>query len=84
MPTDKELQEQGIETRKGVYQFLVDFITENGYAPTFSEIAEGTGLKSKSSVYDHLQILEMMGKIHVEKNKQRAISLNGYKFVKVG
>ena len=81
---NNELQEQGIETRQGVYDFLVKFITENGYAPSVREIAEATGLKSTSSVYEHLQILEMVGKIHMEKNKPRAISLVGYKFVKVG
>lgn len=81
---DKELQMQGIETRQGIYKFLVDFITENGYAPTVQEIADGIGLKSKSSVYNHLQLLEMMGKIRMEKNKQRAIKLIGYEFVKVG
>ena len=81
---DKELQMQGIETRQSVYKFLVDYITENGYAPTYREIADGTGLKSKSTVYNHLQILEMMGKIHMDKNKQRAIKLIGYEFVKVG
>lgn len=81
---NNELQEQGIETRQGVYDFLVKFITENGYAPSVREIAEATGLKSTSSVYEHLQILEMAGKIHMEKNKPRAISLVGYKFVKVG
>lgn len=81
---DKELQMQGIETRQSVYKFLVDYITENGYAPTYREIADGTGLKSKSTVYNHLQILEMMGKIRMDKNKQRAIKLIGYAFVKEG
>lgn len=80
---DNELQRQGVETRQNIYDFLVKFITENGYAPSFREIADGTGLKSKAYVYNHLQILEMLGKIHMEKNKPRAISLTGYKFIKV-
>lgn len=81
---DKELEKQGIETRQGIYKFLVNYFTENGYAPTFREIADGTGLKSTSSVYDHLLMLEKLGKIHVEPNKTRAIKLIGYDFVKVG
>ena len=81
---DREFfKEQGIENRQSVYDFLVKFITENGYAPSIREICNATGLISTSTVRDHLQILEMMGKIHMEKNKSRAISLTGYKFVKV-
>lgn len=81
---DKELKEHGIESRQRVYDFLVDFITKNGYAPSVKEICDGIDLKSTSSVYNHLMVLERIGKIHMKANKTRAISLVGYNFVKVG
>ena len=75
--------EQGKGNRKNVYDFIVKFITKNGYAPSVREICDGTDLKSTSSVYNHLMVLERMGKIHMKANKTRAISLVGYDFVKV-
>ena len=75
---------RGIENRKRVYRFLVDYITENLYPPSFKEICEGTGLRSTSSVHNHLQILELVGKIEVRDWLPWAIKLVGYKFVKDG
>lgn len=80
---DKELEKQRIKSRQRVYDFLVDFITKNGYAPSVREICNGTELSSTSTVYHHLSVLERMGKIHIKPNQTRAISLVGYEFVKV-
>lgn len=80
---ETELNRKGITSRKKIYDFLVKFITENGYAPTVREICKGTGLHSTSTVYNHLYIMEQMGKIKMRKGKTRAISLTDYKFVKV-
>ena len=77
-------QNEGIETRRKIYDFLVKFITENGYSPSIREICEGTGLRSTSTIYNHLMTLEMMGKIHTKERKSRTISLVGFHFVKVG
>ncbi len=79
---DKERNQHGA-TRQKVYDFLVEFITENGYAPSVREICVGTGLKSMESVYNHLRILKMLGKIEIKENTSRAIKLMGYKLVKV-
>lgn len=76
------LTEQGIETREDIYGFLVKYMTENGYAPTVREIGEAVGLCSSSSVVNQLAMLEMLGKIHVEKYKPRAIRLIGYELKK--
>lgn len=80
---DKILKEQGETTRQRMYDFLVEFMTENGYSPSIREIAKGTGVKSTSNVYDHLVILEQLGMIHTENGKARTISLVGYKLIKV-
>lgn len=73
---------QGKENRKSVYDFIVDFITENGYSPSMREISEGTGLMSTSTVRNHLMMLEAFGKIHIKEGKSRTISLVGFKLVK--
>lgn len=75
---------QGIEARKKIYDFLVKFITENGYAPSVREICEAVGLKSTSTVYYHLLVLKDMGKIEIKRNQTRAIKVVGYEFVKAG
>lgn len=80
---DKERNKHGT-TRQRVYDFLVEFMTENGYAPSVREICVGTGLKSTESVYNRLLKLEDEGKIEIKKGySPRAIKLVGYKFVKV-
>lgn len=82
--SDMDLRERGDMVRTVIYDFIVDFFKTNGYAPSIQEIGDAAGLKSKASVYYHLEILEMLGKIHVEKGKSRAIKIMGYIFVKVG
>ena len=66
-----------------VYKFIIKFFEVNGYAPSFREIAEGTGIKSTSTVQEHMNILHNDGKIQYEPAKSRAIKLMGWKFVKI-
>lgn len=77
-----ELIEQGNNTRRSIYGFIVEFITTNGYSPSFREIADGTGIKAISTVRDQLYMLEKLGKIHTQEFKPRTISLVGYEFRK--
>ena len=81
---NKKWQNDGIKARKKIYDFLVQFITENGYSPSIREICEGTGLHSTSTIYKQLMTLEMMGKIHTKERKSRTISLVGFQFVIAG
>lgn len=46
---EKEVEQTQIKTREVVYNFLVDFIKENGYAPSIREICIGTYLSSTAS-----------------------------------
>lgn len=80
--------ERGIKQTRGtrreqIYNFLVDFVKKNGYAPSVREICTGTNLSSTSSVYMHLLKLEDEGKIQVKRKSTRAIKLVGYEFIKV-
>ncbi len=74
--------EKGIESRKKIYNFLIKYITENGYAPSVREICKAVGLNSTSTVYHHLLVLEGMGKIEMKWNQMRAIKVIGYEFRK--
>lgn len=69
--------------RERVYNFIVEFIKKNGYSPSVREICMGTGLKSTSSVYNHLLTLQFLGKIVMKENIPRSIRLIGYNLVKV-
>ena len=64
-----------------VYLFIVKYSKEHGYAPSFQEIADGTGIKSKSAVKRKLDELQRKGKIKYESNTSRAICLLEYTFV---
>lgn len=75
--------EQGIETKERVYQFIVKYMCDVGFAPTIHEIGDAVGLKSTSSVYAHLTRLEIEGRIKTKPNSPRAIRLVGYKLMKV-
>ena len=80
--------ERGIKQTRGtrreqIYNFLVDFVKKNGYAPSVREICTGTDLSSTSSVYMHLLKLEDEGKIQIKKKSARAIKVIGFQFVKM-
>ncbi|WEV09944.1 transcriptional regulator [Clostridium perfringens] len=60
-----------MKKREQIYTFLIDFIKEKGYQPTVREIAHAVNLKSSSSVYRHLEMLEKDGLIILGKSEQR-------------
>lgn len=82
--TDKQTRQPKGIGRERVYNFLVGYIMENGYAPSVKEIADGTGLSSTNTVYCHLLKLEEEGKIQMKRGySPRAIKVVGYGFRKV-
>ena len=60
-----------MKKREEIYTFLIDFIKEKGYQPTVREIAHAVNLKSSSSVYRHLEMLEKDGLIILGKSEQK-------------
>ncbi len=71
------------ETQQKIYDFIVTYTTEHLYSPSVNDICEGTGLKSKSTVWSHLAKIEKAGFIELpEFSTPRAIHLIGYKLVK--
>ena len=80
---EKEIKQTQIKMKDVVYNFLVEFIKKNGYAPCLKEICAGTYLSSTASVRNHLLELEDEGKIKMKPNSPRAIKVIGLKFVKM-
>ncbi len=76
----KHTRETGQEL---VYNFIVEFMKKNGYAPSVKEICAGTNLRSTSTVYSYLEMLEILGKIKVKRKSTRAIKVIGFQFVKM-
>lgn len=78
-----ELKKHGEELRERMYQFIIEYIIENGYPPTVKEISASVGLKSVSSVLSHLAKLEAEGRIKIKPYTQRTIKVIGWGFRKV-
>lgn len=74
---------QGIARRKQILAFIIQYMTDNGFAPSNRDIANGVGLKSTSSIKNYLDKLEKDGKIKTKPGQPRAISVVGYEFRKV-
>ena len=58
-----------------VYKFLLDFMDNHGYPPSYREIAFGTNIKSTNSVKKYLDILEEKNLITKSGTKNRSIEL---------
>lgn len=82
---DDQSTEQGIYTRKRILAFIIRYLEEHGYPPTVSEIGEGVGLSSKSTVHTHLKKMISDGVLETDApiGSSRAIRVPGYRFAKI-
>lgn len=71
----RDLKEHGIKLREQIYQYISNYINDMGYSPTVREIGKAVGLKSSSSVYKHLTLLENEGRIESKPNCPRTIKI---------
>ena len=58
-----------------VYRYIMDFINENGYAPTVRDICKGCDIKSTATPYQIMNRLVERGLLKKTGNKNRAVSL---------
>jgi SOS-response transcriptional repressor LexA len=58
-----------------VYAFIRTYTKDKAMAPSYSEIARGVGMSSKSEVYDVLKRLERRGYISRLKGQPRSITI---------
>ena len=61
------------EMQQRIYQFILSYIGEHGYAPSVRDICDEVGLKSPSTVHFHLKNLAELGYIEKGNFKSRAI-----------
>jgi len=61
--------------QKQVYDFISNFVDQNGYSPSFEEIAEGLGLSSLATVHKHISNLEEKELLRRDYNRSRSIDL---------
>lgn len=80
---NESFKTRGQMVRQRMLDCIIKNLEEKGYAPSIRELGEMVGLKSPSSVHTHLLRMHDEGLIVYETDKQRAISVPGYKFVKV-
>ncbi len=58
-----------------IFDFITEFVRQEGYAPSVREICDATGIRSTSTVHSHLQRLNESGRLEVASGRRRAISL---------
>lgn len=61
--------------QKQILDFIERFIEEQGYAPSFEEIAEAFGYASLATVHEHLSNLERKGYIRKSYNESRSVEV---------
>ena len=61
--------------QKAVFDYIKHYINENGFSPTFEEIAYNFKYKSKGTVYKHIKALKLKGLIRQDWNRVRSIQL---------
>lgn len=62
------------EIEQAILEFIKTEITNKGYPPSIREICDKVGLKSTSSVFGYLKLLEAKGAISRGSSKNRAIT----------
>ena len=80
---NKEFAERGDATRKDMLDFIIQFMMEHGYSPSFKEIKDKIHLCSSSTIYQHLRVLERQGIITMKSGQPRTIAVVGYEYRKV-
>ncbi|MDQ3949024.1 MAG: transcriptional repressor LexA [Gemmatimonadota bacterium] len=61
--------------QREILNYLTAYADQNGYAPSFEEIAEQFGYNSLATVHEHLSNLERKGYIKRSYNESRAIEI---------
>jgi repressor LexA len=61
--------------QKEILDFLEEFVAENGYSPSFEEIARHFGYTSLATVHEHLENLRQKGYIRKSYNASRSVEL---------
>lgn len=75
-------QKQGTRTRTKILEAIKDYIRLHGYPPTCREICDMVGIKSTSTIHNHLQKMFSNGTLETDNpGMPRAIRIRGMKIV---
>lgn len=66
--------------QKEVLDFIVEFVEEHGYSPSYEELASGLKLASVATVHKHIQALSSRGYLRRGFNQSRSIEV-GQKYI---
>ncbi len=61
--------------QRQIYDYISDFVSKNGYSPSFEEIGDGMGLSSLATVHKHISNLEKKGLLKRDYNRSRSIDV---------
>jgi repressor LexA len=61
--------------QKQVLDFIANFVDQNGYCPSFEEIARGLDLASLATVHKHISVLEAKSYLKRGFNQSRSLEL---------
>jgi len=62
--------------QKDVLDFLAEFVRENGYSPSYEELADKLGLSSLATVHKHISSLEAKGYLRRGFNQSRSLEVS--------
>jgi repressor LexA len=62
--------------QKEILDYITEFISVNGYSPSYREIADYFGLSSPATIFEHIKGLEDKGFIKAEDGKARSIKIH--------
>src|SRR5271156_6079589 len=62
--------------QKEVLDFIADFVEENGYSPSYEELAQGLQLASLATVHKHIQALESRNYLRRLFNQSRSLEVS--------
>jgi repressor LexA len=61
--------------QKEVLDFIAAYQAENGYSPSYEEIAQGLDLASTATVHKHISALEKKNYLHRSHNQSRSVEV---------
>lgn len=67
---------KGEITRRIILGYISQYVSNNGYALSYREIADGVGIKSTCTVHTYMKILKEEGKLDYVSGNPRTIRLN--------
>ena len=62
--------------QKEVLDFIADFVEQNGYSPSYEELAQALNLASLATVHKHIQALESRNYLRRLFNHSRSLEVS--------